>query len=103
MRDPLGSGYQVIQSKIAVGTGGMWGKGVTQGTQTQLRFLPVAHTDFILSSFAEEHGFVLESRCSRLVFSDADADRAERAGGAGPGRHVHLHGGGRVVAVSVDW
>lgn len=57
-RDPRGSGYQMIQSKIAVGAGGMWGKGVTQGTQTQLRFLPVPHTDFIFSAFAEEHGFV---------------------------------------------
>ncbi|MEO7651879.1 MAG: rod shape-determining protein RodA [Bryobacteraceae bacterium] len=56
--DPRGSGYQMIQSKIAVGAGGMWGKGVTQGTQTQLRFLPVPHTDFIFSAFAEEHGFV---------------------------------------------
>ncbi len=56
--DPRGSGYQVIQSKIAVGAGGMWGRGVTQGTQTKLRFLPVPHTDFIFSSFAEEHGFV---------------------------------------------
>ncbi len=56
-RDPLGSGYQVIQSKIAVGSGGMWGKGTTQGSQTQLRFLPVPHTDFILAAFAEEHGF----------------------------------------------
>jgi len=48
----------VIQSKIAVGDGGVWGRGVTRGTQTQLRFLPVPHTDFIFSSFAEEHGFV---------------------------------------------
>ena len=56
--DPLHRGYQVIQSKIAVGHGGMWGRGVTHGTQTQLRFLPVAHTDFIMASFAEEHGFV---------------------------------------------
>jgi rod shape determining protein RodA len=56
--DPRGRGYQVIQSKIAVGHGGMWGRGVTQGTQTQLRFLPVPHTDFIFSGFAEEHGFV---------------------------------------------
>src|SRR5204863_261759 len=54
----LGVGYQVIQSKIAVGDGGMWGRGVTRGTQTQLRFLPVPHTDFIFSAFAEEHGFV---------------------------------------------
>jgi rod shape determining protein RodA len=57
-QDPKGSGYQVIQSKIAVGQGGMWGRGVTRGTQTQLRFLPVPHTDFIFSAFAEEHGFV---------------------------------------------
>ncbi len=58
-RDPQGRGYQVIQSKIAVGDGGMWGRGVTHGTQTQLRFLPVPHTDFIFASFAEEHGFVM--------------------------------------------
>src|SRR5579872_1747076 len=57
-RDPKGSGYQVIQSKIAVGSGNIWGKGPTKGLQTQLRFLPVPHTDFIFSSFAEEHGFV---------------------------------------------
>jgi rod shape determining protein RodA len=57
-RDPRGTGYQMIQSKIAVGAGGMWGKGVTKGLQTQLRFLPVPHTDFIFSAFAEEHGFV---------------------------------------------
>jgi rod shape determining protein RodA len=56
--DPHGSGYQVLQSMIAVGHGGVWGRGVTKGTQTQLRFLPVPHTDFIFSSFAEEHGFV---------------------------------------------
>jgi rod shape determining protein RodA len=57
-KDPRGSGYQVIQSKIAVGAGGTWGKGVTRGSQTQLRFLPITHTDFIVSAFAEEHGFV---------------------------------------------
>jgi rod shape determining protein RodA len=56
--DPRGSGYQVIQSKIAVGAGGLWGQGTTQGSQTQLRFLPVPHTDFIFSAFGEEHGFV---------------------------------------------
>jgi rod shape determining protein RodA len=56
-RDPQGTGYQLIQSQIAVGSGGMFGKGVTKGTQTQLRFLPVPHTDFIFSAFAEEHGF----------------------------------------------
>lgn len=57
-RDPKGDGYQLIQSKIAVGSGGTWGKGITQGSQTQLRFLPVPHTDFIFSAYAEEHGFV---------------------------------------------
>ena len=56
--DPRGSGYQVNQSKIAIGSGGMWGKGVTKGTQTRLRFLPVPDKDFIFSAFAEEHGFV---------------------------------------------
>jgi rod shape determining protein RodA len=56
--DPKGTGYQVIQSKIAVGSGALWGKGVTKGTQTQGRFLPVAYKDFIFSAFAEEHGFV---------------------------------------------
>ncbi len=58
MRDPAGKGYQVIQSKIAVGAGGIWGRGATRGSQTQMRFLPVAHTDFLISAFAEEHGFV---------------------------------------------
>ncbi|MCX6608453.1 MAG: rod shape-determining protein RodA [Acidobacteria bacterium] len=57
-RDPKGEGYQIIQSKIAIGNGGMWGRGVTKGTQTKLQFLPVPHTDFIFSAFAEEHGFV---------------------------------------------
>ncbi|HYM13203.1 MAG TPA: rod shape-determining protein RodA [Bryobacterales bacterium] len=56
-RDPRGSGYQLIQSKIAVGAGGLWGKGIAKGSQTQLRFLPVPHTDFIFSAYAEEHGF----------------------------------------------
>jgi len=56
--DPKDSGYQVLQSKIAVGSGQLWGKGTAQGTQTQLRFLPVPHTDFIFAAYAEEHGFL---------------------------------------------
>jgi rod shape determining protein RodA len=56
MRDPHGAGYQVIQSIIAVGSGGVWGKGIGQGTQTQLRYLPVRDTDFIISVIAEEWG-----------------------------------------------
>lgn len=57
-RDPLGKGYHIIQSKIAVGSGGLWGKGFLQGTQAQLNFLPARHTDFIFSVFCEEWGFV---------------------------------------------
>lgn len=56
--DPKDSGYQILQSKTAVGSGQLWGKGTAQGTQTQLRFLPVPHTDFIFAAYAEEHGFV---------------------------------------------
>lgn len=56
-RDPLGSGYHIIQSKIAVGSGGFFGKGFMQGTQSQLSFLPERHTDFAFSVFAEEWGF----------------------------------------------
>lgn len=56
-RAKLGSGYHIIQSKIAVGSGGFWGKGYVQGTQSQLRFLPEQHTDFAFSVFAEEWGF----------------------------------------------
>ncbi|BCR04370.1 rod shape-determining protein RodA [Desulfuromonas versatilis] len=56
-RDPLGAGYHIIQSKIAVGSGGLLGKGFMKGTQSQLSFLPERHTDFAFSVFAEEWGF----------------------------------------------
>ncbi|HXB62561.1 MAG TPA: rod shape-determining protein RodA [Acidobacteriaceae bacterium] len=56
--DPRGSGYQIRQSLIAVGSGGLWGKGATKGTQTQGDFLPIPYTDFIFAAFCEEHGFV---------------------------------------------
>ncbi|MBU1881178.1 rod shape-determining protein RodA, partial [bacterium] len=56
--DPRGSGYQVIQSKVAIGSGGLTGKGLTQGSQTQLKFLPEQHTDFIFSVVGEELGFI---------------------------------------------
>lgn len=55
--DPRDTGYQAIQSRIAVGSGEIWGKGFARGTQTQLRFLPTPHTDFIFSAYAEESGF----------------------------------------------
>ncbi len=57
-QDPRGAGYQQIQARITVGSGGVWGKGFMEGTQGQLRFLPVAHNDFIFSVLAEEQGFV---------------------------------------------
>lgn len=57
-RDPLGSGYHILQSKIAIGSGGLTGKGFMQGTQAQLNFLPEKHTDFIFTMFAEEMGFI---------------------------------------------
>ena len=57
-KDPLGAGYQIIQSKIAVGSGGLVGKGYLKGTQSYLEFLPEKHTDFIFTLFSEEHGFI---------------------------------------------
>jgi rod shape determining protein RodA len=56
--DPRGAGYQVLQAKIAVGAGGVWGKGAEKGTQTQGAFIPIPHADFIFAAFSEEHGFV---------------------------------------------
>ncbi len=56
-RDPLGAGYQIIQSKIAVGSGGIFGKGYLNGSQSYLDYLPEKHTDFIFTLFSEEFGF----------------------------------------------
>jgi rod shape determining protein RodA len=58
MRDPLGKGFHIIQSVIAVGSGGIFGKGWLHGTQTQLEFIPERATDFVFSGFAEEFGFL---------------------------------------------
>jgi rod shape determining protein RodA len=63
--DPLNAGYQIIQSKIAVGSGSLFGKGYQAGTQSQLRFLPEQHTDFVFSVWAEEWGF---AGCMILLF-----------------------------------
>jgi rod shape determining protein RodA len=57
-RDPLGAGYHILQSKIALGSGGLWGKGFLQGTQSHLNFLPEKQTDFIFTMLSEEWGFV---------------------------------------------
>ena len=56
--DPHGLSYQIIQSKVAIGSGGFFGKGILNGTQTQLRFLPAQHTDFVFSVIGEELGFI---------------------------------------------
>ena len=68
-KDPLGSGYHIIQSKIAIGSGGIYGKGLFQGTQSQLHFLPERHTDFIFAVLAEEFGLlgILAILCLYLV------------------------------------
>lgn len=58
MTDPLGTGYNVIQSKVAIGSGGIWGKGFLAGTQTQLKFIPEQWTDFIFCMIGEEFGFI---------------------------------------------
>ena len=57
-QDPLGAGYHIIQSKIAIGSGGLWGKGWLHGTQSQLEFLPERHTDFIFAVIGEEFGLI---------------------------------------------
>lgn len=57
-RDPQGAGYHIIQAKIALGSGGMWGKGFLSGTQSHLNFLPEKHTDFIFTMFSEEFGMI---------------------------------------------
>lgn len=67
--DPLGSGYHVIQSKIAIGSGQIYGKGLYQGTQTQLGYLPVKHTDFIYSVIGEELGILGCIVVAALLFS----------------------------------
>jgi rod shape determining protein RodA len=66
--DPRGTGYQIRQSLIAVGSGGVWGKGEAKGTQTQGDFLPIPHADFIFAAFGEEHGFVGASLVLLLYF-----------------------------------
>ena len=67
-RDPLGAGYQILQSKIAVGSGGLFGKGYLKGTQGYLEYLPEKHTDFIFTLFSEEFGFLGSSILLALYF-----------------------------------
>ncbi len=90
--DPLGAGYSIIQSKIAIGSGGLWGKGWLTGTQTQLHFLPEHHTDFIFSVLGEEWGFlgtgmvlilyiIIIKQALRICFNARDSLGSLLAGG----------------------
>ena len=67
-RDPLGAGYHILQSKIALGSGGLFGKGFLQGTQSQLNFLPEKQTDFIFTMLAEEFGMVGGAACCSALY-----------------------------------
>jgi len=81
-RDPRGAGYQQIQARITVGSGGLTGQGFLQGTQSQYNFLPVAHNDFIFSVLAEEQGFlgvlVLLGLYLFVIVRGADAARVSK-------------------------
>ncbi len=92
-RGPRGPGYQTMQSKIAVGSGGFWGKGLGEGSQNQLGFIPVRHAEFIFAAYAEEHGFagvllalslylMLLLRMLKIMESAADRAGALLIGGA---------------------
>ena len=70
-RDPLGAGYHITQSKIAIGSGGLFGKGFLQGTQAALNFLPEKQTDFIFTTFVEEWGMVGALRAAGAVHAGA--------------------------------
>ena len=85
--DPLGAGYHIIQSKIAIGSGGLYGKGWLNGTQSHLEFLPESHTDFILGTFAEEFGLI--GVCILLVLYFLIVARAAPRGRGR--RHLRAH------------
>ncbi|MBK9576235.1 MAG: rod shape-determining protein RodA [Fibrobacterota bacterium] len=85
-RDPGGAGYQVLQSQVAIGSGGLWGKGFGQGSQSNLQFLPEEHNDFIFAVLAEQFGFIgcfvvlglllaFLIRCLQMCFEESDRFR----------------------------
>ena len=98
--DAKGSGYQVLQSKIAVGSGGFWGKGFGNGSQNQLGYIPVRYSDFIMSAWAEEQGFKGVLRCFGAVHGVVVAFSAERPARERSRGHVSGHGRGSGVRVS---
>ena len=82
-QDPLGSGYHIIQSTIAVGSGGAFGKGWLNGTQSHLEFIPERATDFIFAVYCEEFGFTGVPGVARRLWIDPRQGFAHRARGAG--------------------
>jgi rod shape determining protein RodA len=92
--DTQGKGYQSSQSIIAVGAGGIWGKGFAKGTQTQNSFVPIPQTDFIFATLAEEQGFVGAVGGATAILCGADALDRERANRARPGWCICDHGCG---------
>ncbi len=107
--DPLGSGYQVRQSKIAVGSGQWMGRGYGQGTQSQLRFPPERHTDFIMAVLAEEWGFLGVLGGLRPLLHLPGLGRHHRHAQPRPGRDPAGHrpgrgaGGARGLATPPWW
>ena len=98
--DPKGSGYQILQSKIAVGSGGFWGKGLGHGSQNQVGFVPVRYSDFILAAMAEEIGFVGVLAGAAVVYGFAAAADSERPESEGPRGDVSGDGRGGDTGVS---
>ena len=90
--DPKGAGYQILQSKIAVGSGGFWGKGLGNGSQNQLGFVPVRYSDFILAALAEEAWICGSLRRAAFVYVPAVASGSERPARARSSGHVSDHG-----------
>ena len=78
-RDPLGAGYHITQSKIAIGSGGLFGKGFLKGTQSSLNFLPEKQTDFIFTTFVEEWGMAGALRAAGPVRPGAGLGLLDRA------------------------
>lgn len=107
--DPLGNGWHIIQSKIAVGSGGFWGRGFGDGTQTQLAFLPEKHTDFIFAVFSEEFGWigvlavlllylVLIARCMWMAAHSGDTFSRLLAGSLAMSLFVYVIVNGGMIA-----
>lgn len=99
---PHGAGYQILQSEIAVGSGGFWGKGFGKGSQNQLGFVPVRYSDFILAALAEEQGFFGRSDHDAAVFGAAAAAGGQCTESERPGRNVSGDGRGGNPCISRD-